>query len=383
MKGVPFRQDGERVILQLFDERDTPWIAAIVDELERAVGRPWRELLQRIDRLPERSSPARRAAVVGAMQGFFGGRVDGAVDPKQLRRVLFGSAAVDVVTRDERIAAAAQALQTTPELVADSVWRDLPAERTVLLPHGRPSELAIAAEANLCIIRRALLRCHELRLEVSGNARGIVRTAALRGLLSVAHRQGDRIALCISGPLAMFHRTTVYGRALGSLISQLAWCEQFLLEARCNIKGSEAMFRLQPPLLLPPSSRPQKYDSAVEARFERDMARGAPHWRVMREPCAVDAGTRLIFPDFLIEHRMNSSRRWWVEIVGYWTAEYLAHKLAAYRAANLPNVILCVDAKRSLSERELPRAARIVRFKKWVTVREVLSIIDAANESAA
>ncbi len=376
MKPVPFRQERDRLVLQLLDERDTPWIAALVDEIEHAVGRPWRELLDRIERLPERSSSARRAAVLQAVRGMLGGRVGGPVNPKRVRRALLNMSATGVGVRDGRIAGVAQAMKTTPDELILNLWRDLPAERTVVLPGGRPAELAIAAEANLRIIQRALLRCYDLRLEVSGNARNVVSTAAVRGLLAVARRQGDRVALHISGPLALFHRTTVYGRALGSIVPHLAWCEQFALEARCDLGGGPATFRLQPPLLLPPSARPNRHDSALEARFEREMARKAPAWRVLREPSAVDAGTHLVFPDFQLEHRVATDRRWWVEIVGYWTADYLAHKLASYRAANLPHVILCVDASRSLAEHELPRDARLVRFAKRVPVDQILAIID-------
>ena len=378
MKAVPVRQDRERLVLQLLDERDTPWIAALLDELELAVGRPWRELLERIERLPARSSSARRAAVLNALRGLLGGRERGPVSAKQVRRTLFGVAAPGDDAREQRIASAARALETTPEVVMSVLWADLPGERMVVLPDGRPTELAIAAEANLRIIQRALLRCHTLRLEVTGNARGVVRTAAVRGLLVTARRHGDRIVLDISGPLALFHRTTVYGRALGSIVPHLAWCEQFALEARCDLGEGLATFRLQPPLLLPPSSQPRRHDSALEARFAREMSRIAPTWRVVREPSAIDAGTHLVFPDFQLEHRTDPDRRWWVEIVGYWTTDYLTHKLASYRAANLPRVILCVDARRSLSEHELPRDARLVRFERRVPVDEILAIIESS-----
>ena len=103
MKAVPVRQDRERLVLQLLDERDTPWIAALLDELELAVGRPWLELLERIERLPARSSSARRAAVLSALRGLLGGRERGPVSAKQVRRALFGVAAPGDDVRDQRI----------------------------------------------------------------------------------------------------------------------------------------------------------------------------------------------------------------------------------------------------------------------------------------
>lgn len=237
--------------------------------------------------------------------------------------------------------------------------------------------VSLAAAANLTIIQRTLMRCHGLRLRVAGNARAIVRGAVIRGLLASASTRGDDVEISISGPLALFHNTTVYGRALGAIVPHLAWCERFVLDATCDLGRGRAVLRIQPPVLLPPGPEPTRYDSALEARFARDMAKRAPAWRVIREPSAIDAGGHLAFPDFLLEHREQPSRRWWIEIVGFWTSAYLAHKLATYRAANLPRVILCIDASRTVDDRDLPVDARIVRFTRRVEVDQILAIIAA------
>jgi predicted nuclease of restriction endonuclease-like RecB superfamily len=366
------------LLLQLIDEHDTPWIAALIDELESAVGHPWRQLLERIERLPLRVSAARRAAVVQALRHSLGGREAGSLKAANVRRHVLGRAALDQLSRTDRISAAATALEVTPEQVEQSIWSDLPGERLVLMPRGRPAELAVAATANLAIIQRTLLRCHQLRLQLTGNARSVVRTAAVRGLLATARRRGEAVELDISGPLALFHRTTVYGRALGSLVPHLAWCERFLLDACCDLGRGAASLRLQPPILLPPSRAPKRFDSRIEARFARDMAKHAPAWRVLREPSAIDAGTHLAFPDFMLEHREQPELRWWVEIVGFWTSEYLAQKLATYRAARLSQVILCIDAKRTVDDSSLPIDARIIRFDKHVPVGEVVEIIEGS-----
>ena len=376
MKPIPFLQRDKQAVLQLIDENDVPWIAALIDELEAAVGRPWRELLDRIDRLPVRTTSARRAAVLQALRKTLGGRERGALGAAKVRSHLFGRSALDLSTRGERFATAALALAVPAEELEPAMWADLPAARLVVMPHGRPSELAVAAAANLAIIQRALLRCHGLRLRLSGNARAVVRTAAVRGLLATARMRGESVEVDISGPLALFHRTTVYGRALGSLVPHLAWCERFVLDARCDLGYGPAALRLQPPIMLPPSRAPRRYDSAIEERFAREMSKHAPCWRVLREPSPVAAGTHLAFPDFLLEHRDASDRRWWIEIVGFWTSDYLVHKLATYRAASLPRVILCIDAKRTIDDRDLPVDAHIVRFTKHVPIEQVLAIID-------
>lgn len=112
------------------------------------------------------------------------------------------------------------------------------------------------------------------------------------------------------------------------------------------------------------------------------MTKQTPHWRVLREPSPIEAGGHLAFPDFLLEHREKPDQRWWVEIIGFWTSDYLQHKLATYRAARLPRVILCIDAKRVIQEDELPDDARLVRFTKSIPIAQILSIIDANSSEA-
>lgn len=379
MTPLPLRARGEHATLALLDEHDTPWIRALIDEVEAAVGRPWRELLERIARLPARAAPARAAAVIQTLRSMLTGRERGELKAAEVRRRLLGRAAVDVASRAARLAAVAGALTTTVEQLELAMWTDLPAERTVSMRHGRPTEQAVAAMANLSLIQRALTRCHGLSLRLSGNARAIARTAALRGLLATAQTQDGEVALEISGPLALFHRTTVYGRALASIVPHLAWCERFVLDASCDFGHGRVLLRLQPPILLPPGPAPQRYDSKVEARFARELTRRAPHWRVIREPSPIDAAGRLAFPDFLLEHRDAGDRRWWVEIVGFWTSAYLQHKLATYRAASMPRVILCIDAERTVDACDLPADARIVRFKRSIPIEQVLAIIDTAS----
>ena len=100
-----------------------------------------------------------------------------------------------------------------------------------------------------------------------------------------------------------------------------------------------------------------KYDSKVEERFARDFLRLTDDWDLVREPEAVPIAGHFFFPDFLIRHRRVAGQQAWLEIVGFWTPEYLTEKLERLRQARFPNVILCVDEQRNCSEGELPPGA--------------------------
>jgi uncharacterized protein len=82
-----------------------------------------------------------------------------------------------------------------------------------------------------------------------------------------------------------------------------------------------------------------------------------------------------IFPDFLVAHRTDPTQRALVELVGFYTPEYLARKLALLRDPRLARVVFCIDESLGMADGELPRDARIVRFKKRVPVQAVITAI--------
>src|SRR6266542_4404905 len=93
------------------------------------------------------------------------------------------------------------------------------------------------------------------------------------------------------------------------------------------------------------------------------------------EPEPVSAAGTLIFPDFALHHRHAAARRWLLEIVGFWTPEYVARKLALYRAARLSSLILCIDEDRNCAAEDLPSGALVVRFRRRVDAAAVLRLV--------
>ena len=75
---------------------------------------------------------------------------------------------------------------------------------------------------------------------------------------------------------------------------------------------------------------------------------------------------------FAVQCRVDPGRRWLQEIVGYWTPDYVARKLARYHGAQLFNLILCIDEQRNCASADLPANARIVRFRRRVDPAAVL-----------
>ena len=101
----------------------------------------------------------------------------------------------------------------------------------------------------------------------------------------------------------------------------------------------------------------------------------APDWEVVREPQAIAVGDALIFPDFELRQRATGER-WLLEIVGYWTAEYVRRKLSALRDAGMQRLIVCIDENRRCADELLELDARVIRYRRKVDARAVLAIVE-------
>lgn len=203
----------------------------------------------------------------------------------------------------------------------------------------------MAAYANLDRIQGAVRRARAVRLRVDDPAEGLVRAVARYGLLATATRDTTRARpltlLEITGPLALFHETTVYGRALAALMPQLADHAWFELDIACETDGHRQTLHVEPPVLLPlVPRRPAK--PTVAERLARDLV--AEGWAVRPAP-PVERGPHLVFPDLVVA-RPGDAAETWLEVLGFSTEAFLEHRLAAYRAAGIDRVVLCVDQAR-------------------------------------
>jgi len=373
---IPCRIVGGRVLPAFLDARDVPWLRVLVEEVDRFRARPARELLERLRQpLPCATPPFKLRAAVAVMLRLWKSELEAKVPPEKAREILFCAAAAQIESdRSAAFAAASRGLGVAPADIEHTLFADLPGEKLVCAPASIPSANDIALRTNQMILRSLLFHARRVRIKAEGATRPLVRQAKLRGLLcSVTH--GTPPILDLSGPFTMFRHTLLYGRALGELVQFLPHCAHFKLRADCVLRGQSALLDVQSGDPIFPAEEPKPFDSKLEERFARDLKRTAPDWDLVREPEPVPAGRTLIFPDFLLRHRLCPQRRFLVEIVGFWSADYLLRKLALLREAGLPNLILCVDETHG--DDLLPSDARIVRFHRRI---DPLQVLAAAGE---
>lgn len=352
---------------------DHGWISALLDGYERLERRPVRELDAFLTApLSPSTSPSRLRLARSVLDRLWTSQVDARISPKQIRDTVFRAGAIHPV-RDAAILEASRSLGLAPSEVEEALFADLPSERLLVKPSPVPSASDIAVRCNLAIVQGLLARSSSIRLELEGDARALVRASKLRGLLCVVHPRPTGARLDISGPLSLFRATRVYGRALASLVHALRGATCFRL--RTTVIGAEprAWTVTHRDPIFPEGMRPPTFDSAIEEAFAKRFSRLTPDWSLVREPAPVRAGDTLVFPDFALVHRRDPTRRWWLEIVGFWTPEYLRTKLEHLRAAGLSRLILCVSDRLACAANELREDACIIRFKGRVDPKAVLA----------
>lgn len=368
------RVRGDELVPSWLGPADGPWLTDLLELYDACVGAPRRVLdrhLAAFARDPRSNGGV--AAARAVLDRDYRSDVDSKVPPREVRALVFRLAA-DRRPRSEALRAAARELRLEVGEVERALLADVPGERRTAAPEARASPIELAQRANLAIAQSALGAAHFVEIRVRGHARRVIRQAALRGLICEVVPGGSYPGplLRISGPMALFRRTAMYGRHLRELLPLLVWSRTFELDARCAAGGRELRLALRSGDPLPPVSEPRAYDSRVERTFARDFLRAAPDWDLLREPEPVAADGGLLFPDFALWPRSDPRRRWLLEIVGFWTRSYLERKLRRLRGARIQRLVLCIDAERDCGEDELPADAPVIRYRRRIDVAEVM-----------
>ncbi len=109
------------------------------------------------------------------------------------------------------------------------------------------------------------------------------------------------------------------------------------------------------------------YDSTLEQMFG-SLSLGS--WKIKREPTILKAGKYAFVPDFSLQ---RDGIRVYLEIVGFWTPEYLENKIEKLKQVKEP-VILLIDRKLKCSEKDFP-SQEVIFFDKKIPANEVMQIL--------
>ena len=117
------------------------------------------------------------------------------------------------------------------------------------------------------------------------------------------------------------------------------------------------------------------FDSDVERTLAQKWERANTEWDLVREDDILDLGAEVMLPDFAVEH--PDGQRVILEIMGFWTPEYLSEKLAKIRAADADNLVVAVSERLDCSADDFEGMDdRILWFKSGIHVYDLVELAE-------
>jgi uncharacterized protein len=289
--------------------------------------------------------------------------------------------------RREIIDTVASRINVPANDIIDVMWSDLE-ENLVLEWFDIISPEQLLAWYNLSLMQTLLFNCTRLEFSVTGgsNWKHILRDIKRLGLMynlqykamedekqainiddtdsdnrnikfiniSNTDRKNNSIIICsLDGPLSIFKLTERYGTSIAKILPSIISTDTWFLQAwivRKTVSLGKKIYEFKmsnnkaPPLSREPyynkeSNKERKrtlytakessqiiyFDSGVEEKFSTRFEQSASGWKLIREPDPlILSNGKALIPDFAFE---KYGIRIYLEIVGFWTKEYLEKKI--------------------------------------------------------
>jgi predicted nuclease of restriction endonuclease-like RecB superfamily len=203
---------------------------------------------------------------------------------------------------------------------------------------------AVLARYNVAQVQAALYDAVSMTIWAGGDFKTILRYVRLARLMHSITRAGDgRYLLRLDGPASVLRATRRYGvqmaRFLPALIACRDWRMHALVRSRkrwtlgLDLSAADGLHSHFPP--------PDTFDSRVEEKFAKQWGEKARDgWRLFREGEILLCNQKVFTPDFVLRH--ENGRTVFMEIVGFWTPEYLEAKRRTLKVFQPQKVLLAV-----------------------------------------
>jgi predicted nuclease of restriction endonuclease-like RecB superfamily len=284
------------------------------------------------------------------------------------------------------LALLAEVLPPAPRTLAEAVERlyaDYPEFHRLA---GFPSEYsaqALRADYDLAQAQALLYSATSVTVEAGRDFKHILRYARLARLLHRLERTGaDAYRFVLDGPTSVLRRTRAYGVDFSRFLAALVRLGDWRLQAEIELRRGwrPLTFTLaSTDGLGARATPPAEFDSSLEAALARKFGREREGWRLRREGVVLDlGGGRVLVPDFVFRHEDGTEVA--LEIVGYWTPEYVADKLRRLAAVRGAKLIVAVPRPLAVRAGRLP--ASVLPFKRRLLLRDLLPRLEAFRGGA-
>jgi len=385
---------------QFAGEDDEVLAGRVIGVYQGHVGEPRADLeaaLGDIEREAEDFKLVRGFAKLVERRGTFETRAP--VDPPRVRRRAFRAGEeVGVVTegdREEALGRAAEGLGITPADIETALYADRE-DRQILADLDVPwSPAGLVAQYNLSLAQTALFDATEARIRSSDPKTLVSMVKRLRLMYEIeATPEGREVQ--VTGPDALFRATRRYGTRFARLLRTVAKAREWRIEATIDDRGTEREVVLTDadPVRVPDVEPVAEvaFDSGIEADFATRFESLDLDWELTREPEPLEAGARVMIPDFAFDYVPASLAsggssdgayadfRVFFEIVGFWTPEYVEKKLDTLERVEGVEMLVAVDESLGIGEEIAARDHRVIPYSGSVRIKDARDALRAYED---
>ncbi len=356
----------------------------IIDTFQQHVGKKKGELFEALERFEGLGYDYRLIrGLVTLLERKCVFEAESYIDPRIARKTVFTEAnKYSLIATEELkkivLSTAASTLNITTKQLETSLWSDLDQEiKLKEVNYIAPDDLL--KQYNMSLTQTLLFRATSIKFQTSENCKRIFRHIKYLGLMYAIEKDEGLFKITVDGPMAMFKLTERYGTSFAKLFSILVEANEWKLNATLISGGRDSPRIVQLELdsvsvggvIGKSSFEPQQFsafDSSVEEKFARHFAALGSGWRVKREPEPLVVGRHIMIPDFGFE---KDGMKAYLEIVGFWTEDYLSKKIQKLKQVNERNMIIAVDKNLSCSRiKELKM--EIIFYEKEIPLKPII-----------
>jgi uncharacterized protein len=211
---------------------------------------------------------------------------------------------------------------------------------------GYPNAAALLSRYNIAQLQACLYRAERMTVMATDDFKTILRYAKLAHLLhDIVRLDSSKYRITFSGPASILHETRRYGVNFAKFLPALLACKGWEMTASVKtpwnrpaklILSDKDGFTTHLP-------SPDEFDSTIEESFAEKFGAKRNGWQLIREGEILHQQQKTFVPDFSFRHEDGTEVL--LEIVGYWTPEYLAHRRETLRQFREHRILIAVPEK--------------------------------------
>jgi uncharacterized protein len=267
----------------------------------------------------------------------------------------------------------------TSTQIEDELYADLPGRQRFIRFEAVCDPPALIARYNMELARGLLYWAERLTIDIEGSYQDVFRYIKLCRLMHSIERRAAGYRIELDGPLSLLCGSLRYGVKMAVFLPALALCRKWRMETTIIKRGERLTFSLDDQSnLVSHFRRFPLYDSRLErdfaADFRKTFEKGTGGWRLARADAVIPLErNEVMIPDFTLHNEnVYAGRDVHLEIVGFWTPEYLSRKIAKIRQAGSHKLIIAVSKRLVLSD-QMAEELNVLWFDRKLAAADVVA----------